>query len=159
MGEQRSRLRLWRPPQQSGHRQGVFFSLPSFGLGAFLTLPRAKPDDTAAERRSISASRNALAINVILKAAMASPPQIASAHLRSHRRRSGIDLRNRFTALTRFFRSEQTGGGHARRYSHPRFPNAERSTPGGHTIHPSDSGRRASERPPCCHKESAAAYL
>src|SRR6476659_6188292 len=28
----------------------------------------------------------------------------------------------------------------------------------GHTIHPSDSGRRASERPPCCHKESAAAY-
>jgi hypothetical protein len=35
--------------------------------------------DTAAERRSISASRNALAINVILKAAMASPPQIARA--------------------------------------------------------------------------------
>ena len=28
----------------------------------------------------------------------------------------------------------------------------------GHTIHPSDSGRQASERPPCCHKESAAAY-
>ena len=25
----------------------------------------------------------------------------------------------------------------------------------GHTIHPSDSGRQASERPPCCHKESA----
>jgi hypothetical protein len=48
-------------------------------LGAFLTLPRAKPDDTAAERRSISASRNALAINVILKAAMASPPQVARA--------------------------------------------------------------------------------
>src|SRR5580704_8020161 len=70
MGEQRSRLR---------HRQGVFFSLASFGVGAFLTLPRAKPDDTAVERRSISASRNALAINVILKAAMASPPQIARA--------------------------------------------------------------------------------
>jgi ATP-dependent exoDNAse (exonuclease V) alpha subunit len=32
-----------------------------------------KPDDTAAERRSISASRNALAINVFLKAAMTSP--------------------------------------------------------------------------------------
>src|SRR3984893_17829726 len=79
MGEQRSRLRPWRPPQQSGHRQGVFFSLLSFGLGAFLTLPRAKPDDTAAERRSISASGNALAINVILKAAMASPPQITKA--------------------------------------------------------------------------------
>ena len=29
----------------------------------------------------------------------------------------------------------------------------------GHTIHPSDSGRQASERPPCCHKESVAAYL
>ena len=107
------------------------FLLSFFRQGAFLTSPRAKSDDTAVERRSIPASRNALAINVILKAAMASPPQIASAHLRSHRRRSGIDLRNRFTALTRFFRSEQTGGGHARRYSHPRFPNAERSTPGG----------------------------
>jgi hypothetical protein len=33
-------------------------------LGAFLTLPR-KPDDIAAERRSISASGNAFAINVI----------------------------------------------------------------------------------------------
>jgi hypothetical protein len=49
-------------------------------VGAFLTLPRAKPDDTAVERRSIPASRNALAINAILKAAMASPPQIARAH-------------------------------------------------------------------------------
>ncbi len=28
----------------------------------------------------------------------------------------------------------------------------------GHTIHPSHSGRQASERPPCCHKESVAAY-
>src|SRR5258706_11352707 len=28
----------------------------------------------------------------------------------------------------------------------------------GHTIHPSDSGRQASERSPCCHKESVAAY-
>jgi hypothetical protein len=28
----------------------------------------------------------------------------------------------------------------------------------GHTIHPSDSWREASERPPCCNKESAAAY-
>ena len=73
------RIRPSRPPQQSAHRQCVFFSLVSFDVGAFLTLPRAKPDDTAAERRSISASRNALAINVILKAAMASPPQIARA--------------------------------------------------------------------------------
>jgi hypothetical protein len=29
----------------------------------------------------------------------------------------------------------------------------------GHTIPPSRSGRQASERPPCCHKESAVAYL
>src|ERR1035437_1571791 len=29
----------------------------------------------------------------------------------------------------------------------------------GHTILPSRSGRQASERPPCCHKESAVAYL
>src|SRR5580700_6477120 len=29
----------------------------------------------------------------------------------------------------------------------------------GHTIHPSDSGRQASERLPCCHTESVAAYL
>src|SRR4051812_17950732 len=79
MEEQHNRLRPWWPPQQSAHRQGVLFSLAFFDVGAFLTLPRAKPDDTAAERRSTSASRNALAINVILKAAMASPPQIARA--------------------------------------------------------------------------------
>src|ERR1700704_6406 len=79
MEEQRNRLRPRRPPQQSAHRQGVLFSLTFFDVGGFLTLPRAKPDDTAAERPSISASRNALAINVILKAAMASPPQIARA--------------------------------------------------------------------------------
>jgi len=44
---------------------GVFFSLISFDVGAFPTLPRAKPDDTAAERRSIPGSRNALAINKV----------------------------------------------------------------------------------------------
>ena len=70
-------IRPSRPPQQSAHRQCVFFSLISFDVGAFLTLPRAKPDNTAAERRSISAFRNALAINVILKAATASRSQIA----------------------------------------------------------------------------------
>jgi hypothetical protein len=56
------------------HIVSAYFSPYSFGRRAFLTLPRAKPDDTAAERRSISASENALAINVILKAAMAYPP-------------------------------------------------------------------------------------
>jgi len=29
----------------------------------------------------------------------------------------------------------------------------------GHTIPPSDNGHQASERPPCCHKESVAEYL
>jgi hypothetical protein len=99
--EQRNRLRPWRPPQQSGHRQCVFFSLPAFGLGAFLTLPRTKPDDTAAERRSISASRNALAINVILKAAMAPPPKLRE--LIFDRIGGGRDLSVQpVTALTRF---------------------------------------------------------
>jgi hypothetical protein len=50
-------------------------------------------------RRSISASRNALAINVILKAAMTSPPrklrELPAPQLRSHRRRSRIRLCNR----------------------------------------------------------------
>src|SRR6266446_1018390 len=41
MGEQRNRPRPWRPPQQSAHRQCVFFSLVFFDVGAFLTLPRA----------------------------------------------------------------------------------------------------------------------
>ena len=68
MGEPRNARRPW-----------LFFPLASLGGADFLTLPRANPDDTAAERRSILASRNALAINVILKAAMASPPQIARA--------------------------------------------------------------------------------
>src|SRR2546423_6997239 len=79
MGEQRNRLRPWRPPQQSCTSSVGIFLLSFFDVGAFLTLPRAKPDDTAAERRSISASRNALAINVIFKAAIAPPPQIARA--------------------------------------------------------------------------------
>jgi hypothetical protein len=142
MGEQRNRLRPWRPPQQSGHRQCVFFSLPAFGLGAFLTLPRTKPDDTAAERRSISASRNAL----ILEAAMASPPQIARASFIFDRigggRGSVCATGHCFDA---FFRSELTEGAHAGRYSHPRSPNAERSTPGG-AYHPPERYRAPSFR-------------
>ena len=56
----------------------AYFSPYLLSAWAPVTLPQAKPDDTAAERRSISASGNALAINVILnKAAMTSPPQIA----------------------------------------------------------------------------------
>jgi hypothetical protein len=160
MGEQRYRLRPWRPSQQSAHRPCVFFSLPSFGRGAFLTLPGAKPDDTAAERRSISASRNALAINVILKAAMASPPQNYFApHLRSHRPRSGSACAtgHSFDAI---FKSELTEGApHTLGLTAIRALRMQKDQLRvGHTIHPSDSGRRASERPPCCHKESVAAY-
>src|ERR1700730_16324679 len=141
MGEQRSRLRPWRPPQQSGHRQGVFFSLPSFGLGAFLTLPRAKPDDTAVERRSISASRNALAINVILKAAMASPPQIARASCTSSSIASaavgeGFVRAGSDTGDPLCIQRQLEDSGVAS-VSHPRSPNAERSTPGG-AYHPAE---------------------
>ena len=131
-----------------------------FDVGAFPTLPRAKPDDTAAERRSISASRNALAINVILKAAMASPPQIARALIFDRiggGRGSVCATGHCFDAI---FRSELTEGGHTPGVTAIRALRMQKDQlQVGHTIHPSDSGRQASERPPCCHKESAAAYL
>ena len=162
MGEPRNRLRSWRPPQQSAHRPCVFFSLHFLGRGAFLTLPRAKPDDTAAERRSISASRNALAINVILKVAMASPPQIASASCTSSSIASatvGDLFVQPVTALMRFsdrsYRRGHTPGVTAIRALRMRKDQLQV----GHTIHPSDIGRQASERLPYCHKESVAAYL
>jgi hypothetical protein len=135
------RIRPSRPPQQSAHRQCVFFSLISFDVGAFLTLPRAKPDDTAVERRSISASRNALAINVILKAAMASPPQIARASCTSSSIalaavgegfvRAGSD-----TGIPYAF-GGQLGDSGGASVSHPRAPNAERSMPEG-AYHPAE---------------------
>src|SRR5882724_6991343 len=141
MEEQRNRLRPWRPPQRSAHRQGVSFSLTFFDVGGFLTLPRAKPDDTAAERRSTSASRNALAINVILKAAMASPPQIARASCTSSSVASaavgeGFVRAGSDTGMPYAFsgRLEDSGGASV---SHPRSPNAERSTPGG-AYHPAE---------------------
>src|ERR1700726_2291295 len=85
--------------------------LISFDLGAFLTLPRAKPDDTATERRSISASRNALAINVILKAAMASSPQIARASFTfEHIGRGRGSVCATGHCFDAFFRSELTEG-------------------------------------------------
>jgi hypothetical protein len=57
-----------------------------------------------------------------------------------------------------FFRSELTGG--TRRALQPSaFSEWKDQLQVGHTIHPSDSGRQASERPPCCHKESGGAYL
>ena len=93
---------------------------------------------TPRQRRSISASRNALAINVIIKAAMASPPQIAKASCTSSSIASaaiGDLFVQPVTALTRF-QIGANGGAHAGRcYSHPRSPNAERSTPSG-AYHP-----------------------
>jgi hypothetical protein len=47
---------------------------------------------------------------------------------------SGRDL-FAVTAFDAFFRSVLTRGGHAGRYTHPCFPNAERSTPAG-AYHP-----------------------
>src|SRR5260370_14615742 len=145
MGEQRNRLRPWRLPQQSAHRQCVFFCLVSFDAGAFLTLPRAKPDDTAAERRSISASRNALAINVILKAAMASPPQIARASCTS----SSIALAAVGEGLlqagsdTVIPYSGQLGDSGRPSVCHPRSPHAGKSTPRA-AYHPENPEREAS---------------
>jgi hypothetical protein len=78
-----------------------------------------------------ASSANALAFNVILKAALAHP-QIAtsctSASIASAA--AGICLCNR-SLLWRDFQTSGRGRAHATRYSHPRSPNAERSTPGG----------------------------
>ena len=75
---------------------------------AFLTLQRAKPDDTAAERRSISASRNASQCNSqgcdgVAPQNCESSSSIALAAVEDL-------LVQPVTALTRFFRSELTGG-------------------------------------------------
>src|SRR4051812_22503692 len=134
MEEQHNRLRPWWPPQQSAHRQCVLFSLAFFDVGAFLTLPRANPDDTAAERRSTSASRNALAINVILKAAMASPPQIARASCTSSSIASaaigeGFVRAGSDTGMPYAFRGRLDDSGAWE--GHPPSRNEERSTPGG----------------------------
>src|SRR4051812_2772260 len=161
MEEQHNRLRPWWPPQQSAHRQCVLFSLAFFDVGALLTLPRAKPDDTAAERRSTSASRNALAINVILKAAMALPRKLRELpvpHLRSHRRRSGKGSCERVPTQGCLMHSADEWkirvvpreAIRARRMQKDQF-RVE------HTIPPSRSGRQASSRRPCCRKESAVA--
>jgi hypothetical protein len=160
MEEQRNRLRPWRPPQRSAHPQGVLFSLPFFDVSGVFTLRRAKPDDTAAERRSISASRNAFAIIVILKAAMASSPQIARASCTS----SSIapaEVGDAFVrVLTRGspmysadnwkIRAVFRSATHARRMQTDQLR-------GAHTIPPTRSGRQASSRRPCFHKESAVA--
>jgi hypothetical protein len=128
----------------------------------FLTLPRAKPDDSAVERRSISASRNALAINVILKAAMASPPQIAGASCTS----SSTELaavgegfvRPVLTQRSLMYSADNWEIRAVLRSAIGAFGMQKDQCPKGRTIRPSRSGRQASERPPCCHKESVAAY-
>ena len=84
---------------------------------------------------------------------MASAPQIARAHLRSHWRRSGTCLCDR-SLFDEIFRSELTGGGRTPGVTAIRALRMQKEQLRvGHTIHPSDSGRQASERPPCCHKE------
>src|ERR1700733_5312265 len=52
MGEQRNRLRPWRPPQQSEHRRSVFFSLPFGGRRGSVTEGREShlPNTAAAAR-------------------------------------------------------------------------------------------------------------
>src|SRR5580704_8561573 len=59
-----------------------------------------------------------------------------------------------------FFRSKLTEGGHLPCATAIRALRMQKDQLRvGHTIHPSDSGRQASERRPCCHKESVATYL
>ena len=82
---------------------------------------------TPRQRGSISASRNALAINVILKAAMALPPQIARASCTSSSIASAVTVGDLSAqpghCFDAFFRSELTEGrAHAGRYSYPRSP-------------------------------------
>ena len=98
--------------------------------------------------------------NVILKAATASPSQLRElhTHLRSHRRGRGR-LRQRITALTRFSIGANGGAPHTLGLTAIRALRMQRDQrPKGRTILPSRSGRQASGRPPCCHKESVAAY-
>jgi hypothetical protein len=104
MGEQLNRLRNGGL-LSSLNPFSAYFSPYLLSAWAPVTLPQAKPDDTAAERRSISASGNALAINVILKAAMMSPPQIAKVSCTLFSIASaavGDPFAQPVTALTRF---------------------------------------------------------
>jgi hypothetical protein len=83
----------------------VFFSSGPFSG----TLPRTKPDDTAAERRSISTFQKCVGDQCNSQGCDGVAPRIARAHLRSHRRRSGICLRNR-SLLWRVFQIGANGG-------------------------------------------------
>jgi hypothetical protein len=136
------RIRPSKPPQQSAHRQCVCFSLVSFDMGAFLALPRAKPDDdTAVERRSISASRNAFSdqCNPQGRDGLAPANCVSFLHLIFDRIgavgegfvRAGFDTGIPYALGGQ---SDDSGGASV---SHPRSPNAERSSPGG-AYHPDE---------------------
>ena len=99
--------------------------------------------------------------NVILKAATASPSQLRELHTSSSIASAEVGGRSRTNySFDAIFKSELTvGAPHTLGlYSHPRAPNAERSMPEGAYDPAEPSGRQASGRPPCCHKESVAAY-
>jgi hypothetical protein len=93
-----------------------------------------------------------LAINVILKAAMTAP-QNCESFLYLIFDRIGGD-RGSVCATGRcfdaFFRSELTEGGTPGVTAIRALRMLKNQLQVGHTINPSDSGRRASERPPCC---------
>ena len=77
--------------------------------------------------------------------------RLLAPQLRSHRRRLGICLCNRIGAK---------GGTHTPGLTAIHALRMQKDQlQVGHTIHPSDSGRQASERHPCCHKQSVAVDL
>jgi hypothetical protein len=99
------------------HRSVRLFLLSLLRRGRLSNLATREAGDTAAERRSISASRNALAINVILKAADGGRPrklrELPAPHLRSHRRRSGKGSRGRVLTRGSLMRSPDNWNGRA----------------------------------------------
>ena len=144
------------------------FLLSLLRRGRLSNLATREAGDTAAERRSISASRNALAINVILKAAMASPPQIARASCTSSSIASaavgeGFARAGSDTGIPYAFTGQLEGssGASVIRHSTVTATRARRMQKdqlrAARTIPPSHSVRQASSRRPCCHKESAVA--
>jgi hypothetical protein len=103
-----------------------------------------------------------LAINVILKAAMASPPQIARASCTlSSTALAAMEKGSCGRVLTQgsLMHSADNGGIRAVLRSAIRALGMQKDQcPKGRTILPRRSERQASERPPCCHKVSVAAY-
>ena len=121
----------------------VFFLLRSFQR----TLPRTKPDETAAERRLISNYSE-----MRWRSNGSAPTNCESfLHLIFDRVGGGRGS----ICADAIFRSELTERAGTRRVTAIRALRMQKDQLWvGHTIHLSDSARPASERPPCCHKES-----